>query len=77
MQDPKLLAHFMAISALLDPGEVQELMSVADRSSEDEVERLIAEISTLTPPEAAATLRRMLAELRSASPSIPDETPAA
>jgi hypothetical protein len=61
--DPKLLAHFMAISALLSDGERVGLMGFANQFGDLEQERLLAEIRARPAAEAATLLRALLVEL--------------
>ena len=69
MADPTLMAHFMAIKALLGTDEAAQLLGVGQRASEQELELLLAQIRGLSPEDAAALLRGMLAELRAAESS--------
>ena len=63
MSDPKLLAHFLAIKALLEGDEIAQLLAVGERMSAEQQEFLVAQISAVSPDAAAALLRGMLAEL--------------
>ena len=69
MADPTLMAHFMAIKALLGTDEAAQLLAVGQRASEQELELLLAQIRGLSPEDAAALLRGMLAELRATESS--------
>ena len=63
MADPKLMAHFMAIKSHLDPDEAGQLVALGERIGEEQQEWLLAQVSALSPPDAAALLRTMLHEL--------------
>jgi hypothetical protein len=69
MADPELMAHFLGIKSLLDPGEAAQILALGERIGEDQQEWLIAKISALSPAEAAALLRTTLAELTDAHAS--------
>jgi hypothetical protein len=69
MADPELMAHFLAIKSLLDPGEAAQILALGERIGEDQQEWLIAKISALSPAEAAALLRTTLSELTDANAS--------
>ena len=69
MADPKLMAQFMAIKALLSAEEVSQLLAVGQRASEQELELLLKQIRALSAEDAAALLRGMLAELSAVEPS--------
>ena len=69
MADPKLMAQFVAIKALLSADESMQLLDLGRRASEQELEWLLGKISGLSPEEAAALLRGMLAELQRAASS--------
>jgi hypothetical protein len=64
MSDPKLLAHFVSIRALLQPDEQTALTALANQITEREQERLITEIKALPTADAAAFLRALLEEMR-------------
>lgn len=67
MSDPKLLAHFMAIKALLQPDEAMKLLALGERMSEREQESLLAEVSARSAEDAALLLRALLVELDAAN----------
>jgi hypothetical protein len=69
MADPKLLGQFVTIQSLLSADEASQLLDLGQRLSEQEQERLLAEISAVSPENAAALLRGVLAELNDAKPS--------
>ena len=69
MADPKLMAQFVAIKSLLSAAESAQLLELGQRMSEQEQEWLLAQISAVSPENAAALLRGMLAELGEAKPS--------
>ena len=68
MSDPKLLSHFSAIKALLQPDEGMRLLALGEHMSEREQESLLAEIIALRPEDAAQLLRAVLVELEAAKP---------
>jgi hypothetical protein len=72
MSDPKLVAHFMAIKALLRPDEAMKLLALGERMSEREQESLLAEISARSADDAAQLLRALLIELDAAKPTTTD-----
>jgi hypothetical protein len=72
MSDPKLLAHFMAIKALLQPDEAMKLLALGERMSEREQESLLAEVSARSAEDAALLLRALLVELDAANPTTTD-----
>lgn len=72
MSDPKLIAHFMAIKALLQPDEAMKLLALGERMSEREQESLLAEVSARSAEDAALLLRALLVELDDANPTTTD-----
>ena len=66
MADPKLMAHFLAIKALLSDDEAAQLLAVGQRANEQELDFLLSQITGLSPEDAAALLRGTLAELQRA-----------
>jgi hypothetical protein len=73
MADPKLMAHFMAIKALLTGDEVARVLALGERWSEEVQEELIARVGALSPQEAAEFLREVLVEV---SAGVPNQSPA-
>lgn len=67
MADPKLMAHFLAIKSLPQPEEAAQILALGEHTTEAEQELLIANVSALSPADAAALLRATLAELTKAT----------
>jgi hypothetical protein len=68
--NPKLMAHFLAIKELLRPDEAEKILALGDRISEEQQEWLLAQVSAVSPAEAVAVLRTMLAELSAVKVSM-------
>jgi hypothetical protein len=63
MADPKLMAQFYAIQALLTADECKQLLALGQTLGEKDQEWLLSQIGGETPEKATALLRGMLAEL--------------
>ena len=71
MADPKLVAHFMAIKACLDPQEASAILALGERLTTEEQESLLENVRALSAPQAAAVLRGLLSELNKATANGP------
>jgi len=60
---PRLLSHFMAIRSLLEAHEVAQILALGDRTSEEQLQWLLDQVSALPVDKAVALLRNTLVEL--------------
>lgn len=77
MADPRLMAHFIAIKSLLAPNEAARILALGEQMSEEQQEWLVAKMGALSAEEAAAGLRKLLADVNNAVAAAPTSEPSA